>query len=453
MTAIQKHISTLNIQELAAQVIEKAVKAGASAADAIVIDGTSVSTAVRHGNVESLERSESTGIGLRVFTGKKQAMVSASDFRPQTLNELVERAVFMAKLAPDDPYASLAPQEKLIKNIPELDLYDPFEPSTDRLLEEAKELESLAVSQKGITNSEGADASYSKNEIALATSDGFVGGYYNSSHSRSVSVLVGEGTGMERDYGFSASRHLKDLKKIDEIADEAVSRALRRLNPRKAKTATVPVIFDKRVSRELLGSLAGAINGASIARGTSFLKNAMGEQIFPKNMTIINDPLKQRGLASKPFDGEAVQTQTLEMVKDGVLNQWFLAMHAANQLGLETNGCASRGLSSAPGPSPSNFYMQNGDISFKALVGEVENGLYLTETFGMGINLVTGDYSQGAAGFWIENGEITYPVSEITIAGHLKEMFASLVAANDLEFQYSTNAPTVRVEKMTVAGA
>lgn len=440
------------LQELASDTVKNALKHGASAADAMVIDGTSVSATVRHGDIENLERAESTGIGLRVFVGQRQAMVSASDFRPQTLKELVERAVFMAKLAPEDEFASLAPRAQLAKDVADLDLCDVREPTAETLLEESKQLESLALSYDGITNSEGADASYSRNEIALSTSEGFEGSYMSSSHARSVSVLAGEGTGMERDYGFSSARHLSDLGKIDEIADEAVTRALKRLNPRKVKTTQVPVIFDKRVSRELLGSFAGAINGAAIARGTSFLKHELGKQIFNQNIHIINDPTRMRGLASKPFDAEGVAPQKLELVTQGTLNTWLLAMHSANQLGLKTNGCASRGLSSAPGPAPSNLYMENGTISFKDLISDIKSGLYLTETFGMGINLVTGDYSQGAAGFWIENGEIAYPVSEITIAGHLKDMFLNLTAANDLEFKYATNAPTLRIEKMTVAG-
>lgn len=452
MTAAKQQLEQIDILTVTEEVVKAATKKGATACDAIIIDGTDVGVTVRQGKTEHLERSESTGIGLRVMVGKRQAMVSASDFRPETINELVERAVVMARLAPEDPYASLAPENRLATEVKDLDLYDANEPSAEELLKEATELEALAVAHDGITNSEGADASYGNHRIALVTSHGFAKTYKATARSRSVSVLAGEGTGMERDYSYSAARHGEDLLSLQTIADEAAEKTLARLNPRKVKTASVPVIYDPRVARELLGSFASAINGAAIARGTSFLKEEMGKQLFNENIRIINDPLMKRGYASKPFDAEGVQTEKLELVSGGVLSQWLLAMRAANQLKLETNGCASRGLSSAPSPSTTNLYMENGTVSPEELMSDIKSGLYLTETFGMGINLVTGDYSQGAAGFWIENGEIAYPVSEITIASHLKEIFKTLTPANDLEFRYGTNAPTLRVEKMTVAG-
>ncbi|MDB2415072.1 metallopeptidase TldD-related protein [Rickettsiales bacterium] len=442
----------MDVLNLADKIVTKAKKLGATSADAIAIENTDFSIAVRMGKTENIERSDSSAIGLRVFIGKQKAIVSSSDLKEESLDSIVSRAVDMAKLAPKDPHTDLADSSLFAKNIDNLELFDDYEPSAEDLIDIAKQTEDVARSVKGITNSEGADCGYGKGKISLVTSNGFSGSYESSSFFNSVSVLAGEGTAMERDYDYSSTRHFKDLKLPEEIGKKAAELALRRLNPKSAKTGSFPVIFDRRVAKSLVGTFAGSINGAAIARGTSFLKDSMDKNIFSSNINIVNDPLMVRGLSSKPFDAEGVEVEKLNIIDSGVLKHWLLDIRSANQLGLKTNGCASRGLASNPSPSSSNFYMQNGDVSPEELIGNIKSGLYVTETFGMGINTVTGDYSQGAAGFWIENGEIAYPVSEFTIAGKLQDMFANLVAANDLEFKYSINSPTLLVESMTVAG-
>lgn len=440
---------TLN---LITTLIKTAQNKGASAADAISFISNSTSVSSRMGKLENVERSESRGVGLRVIIGKKQAIVSSTDTGPAALEELATRAVSMARLAPEDKYIGLAEEAILCKIPKELDLFDAHEPTADELFNLAQSAEQAALGVKGITNSEGGDASYGKNIIAVATSNGFSGEYKTSSHSISASVLAGEGTGMERDYDYSNTRHFADLSAPEKIGKEAARRALRRLNPRKAKTCAVPVVFDPRVAKSLVGSLSSAANGAAVARGATFLKNSIGKQIFANGINIINDPHIVRGLASKPYDAEGVKNSRIAIIENGELKSWLLDIRSANQLGLVTNGCASRGLASTPSPASSNLYLENGKESPEALISQIKSGFYVTETFGMGVNIITGDYSQGASGFWIENGEIAYPVSELTIAGTLQEMFLQITAANDLEFKYGTNSPTLLIERMTVAG-
>lgn len=438
--------------DLLSSLIAQTKRAGADAVDAVMFESAATSVAVRMGETENIERSESTGFGLRVLVGKKQAIVSSTDTSYSALSILAERAVSMAKAAPEDPHLMLAPEELLATNIPALDLYDSSEPSVEELLDRAKRTEDTARAVQGITNSEGADASHSRSIFSIATSHGFMQRYPTSSSSISVSVLAGEGTGMERDDDYSIARFAEDLIAPEIIGNNAAERAILRLNPRKAKSAQVPVIFDPRISKSLLGSFSSAINGAAIARGTSFLKNKMGQQIFNENITIIDDPYRVRGLASRPFDGEGVSGKRKALIDKGVLTSWLLDMRSASLLGLQTTGSAVRGLSSPPSPSCSNLHMENGIMSPKELMQDIKSGFYITDLFGMGINLITGDYSQGASGFWIENGEVAYPVSEVTIAGNLSEMFQNLTPANDLKFRYGTNAPTIRLERMTVAG-
>ncbi len=429
-------------------------KHGADSADAVMFDSISVSASQRLGKPEGIERSESAAIGLRAFYGKRQAMVSTTDISKTALEELASRAASMAKLAAEDPYTGLAPAELYATNIPELDLSDDAEPTSEWLTEQCKEAEEAALATPGITNSEGADAGYSRSNIYLLIDNDtpFAKGYSSSHFSLSVSVLAGEGVGMERDYDYSSKRHRVDLLNATAIGKSASARALARMNPRKVATCTVPVVFDPRVGRSLLSTFAGSVSGASIARGASFLKDSMGADIFASGVSIIDDPHIVRGLGSRPFDGEGVTNKKLALVENGVLRSWLLDMRSASKLGLVTTGHASRGLASPPSPSSTNLYMAAGSVTPKELMADIKNGLYLTETFGMGINTVTGDYSQGAAGFWIENGQICYPVSEITIAGNLRDMFKKLTPANDLEFRYATNAPTLRIDSMTVAG-
>lgn len=384
--------------------------------------------------------------------GKRQAVVSSTDFSPSALQEMVNRCVAMAKAAPEDPYCGIADPTDVARSIPELDIYDSAEPSPETLEQRAAAAEDAARAVQGVTNSEGADASWSSSRVHLAASNGFSGGYAVSRHSFSVSVLAGSGTGMERDYDFTTGIAAGDLKDPATVGKSAGERAVRRLNPRKVATSQVPVIYDPRVSGGLISSFASAVNGASIARGTSFLKNHMGKRVFAEGIEIIDDPLRRRGLRSKPFDCEGLPTARRAVIEDGVLQGWFLDLATARQLKLTSTASASRGTGAPPSPSPTNLYLAAGKLTPAELMADIKQGFYITELIGMGTNLVTGDYSRGAAGFWIENGAIAYPVSEVTVAGNLKDMFPRLTPANDLVFRYGTDAPTVRIDGMTVAG-
>lgn len=441
-----------DVLNLLEDLIRKAKAAGADAADAVLFDSASVSLTQRLGQPERLERSESGDLGLRVFLGKRQAIVSSTDRSARALEELVDRAVAMARVVPEDPFCGLADPEQLARSWPDLDVCDPAEPSADEMIEHARIAEEAARAVDGVTNSEGADSGWSRSTIAIAASNGFAGSYAVSRRSLSVSVLAGSGTAMERDYDYDSKVYGSDLRAAAEIGREAGERAVRRLNPRKVKSQRVPVVFDPRVSRSLLGHLVGGISGPAVARGTSFLKDRMGQRVFAEGVTIVDDPYVRRGLRSRPFDAEGVAVQKRTVIDGGHLATWLLDLRSARQLGLETTGNASRGTSGPPGPSPSNFYMERGARSRDAILGEIASGLYVTEMMGSGVNGVTGDYSRGASGFWIENGRIAYPVSELTVAGNLKEMFLNLEPADDLEHRYGMDAPTIRIDGMTVAG-
>ncbi|MEE8517331.1 MAG: TldD/PmbA family protein [Alphaproteobacteria bacterium] len=438
--------------ELLTSLIGRAKDAGADGADAVLFSSAAVNLTQRLGKSEGIERSESTDLGLRVFIGKRQAVVSSTDILPKALEELAERATVMARAAPEDPYCGLADATDLATGIPDLDICDGVEPSTATLEARAVAAEDAARAVAGVTNSEGADASWSHTAVSLATSEGFAARYERSRHGISVAVLAGKGTEMEVDYDFSSAIHGADLDDPTAIGKRAGEKAVKRLGPRKVASATVPVVYDPRVSRSLLRHLAAAINGAAVARGTSFLKDAMGKEIFAPNVTIIDDPHRRRGLGSKPFDGEGIGGQRRQVISNGKLGTWLLDQRSARQLGLKSTGHATRGTSGPPSPSATNLYLEAGTLSPEALIGDIKSGLYLTELIGMGVNIVTGDYSRGASGFWIEDGAITYPVSEITVAGQLAEMFANLAAADDLVFRYGTDAPTLRIDGMTVAG-
>lgn len=445
-------MTQIDIMATGAALLTDAKVAGADAADMVMVASTDIAVSQRNGTPEDIERAESSAIGLRVFVDGKSAMVSSTDFSATTLKETAQRAVAMAKASVADPYVTLAPNELWVKNISELELYEDAEPSVEWLQAQCALAEDAALSHEGITNSEGAEAHVSRNRIALMTSEGFAQEYRTSSCSLSLSVIAGKGDKMERDYAYSVKRFTSDLGAAKAIGDEAARRTLQRMNPKKVSTQSVPVVFDPRVGRSLLGNFASAINGSAIARGTSFLKNKMGEAVFAKGINIVDDPHIVRGLGSKPFDGEGVANQKRLMVQDGVLQSWILDMRSANQLSLNTTGHAVRGISSAPHPSSTNFYMQAGEVTLKDMLSGIKNGFYVTNAFGMGVNLITGDYSQGASGLWIENGELSYAVSEVTIAGHLSDMFTHLTPANDLVFDYSTNVPTFMIEPMMVAG-
>jgi PmbA protein len=440
------------LTDLAERLVAAARRAGADAADAVATRGVSISVEVRDGTVEESERAEGDDLGLRVFVGQKQAVVSTNDLSGEGADALAERAVAMARVAPADRFAGLADPELLAKVIPDLDMLDPELPSVNKLETMARSAEAAGLAVKGVSKSGGASASAGIGGMVLVTSTGFSHAYLGSHHGVSMQAIAGEGTGMERDYDYSSAIHAGDVADPESIGRSAGERATRRLNPRKVQTRKVPVIFEPRVAGSLVGHLSSAINGAAIARGTSFLKDKLGQKIFVSGIDIIDDPLRKRGLGSHPFDAEGVAGERRALVKDGVLATWILDCASARELGLRTTGHAQRGVSSTPSPGASNLHLAPGALTPEQMIKDIEDGFYITDLIGMGVNLVTGDYSRGASGFWIEHGELTFPVSEVTIAGHLNEIFASLTPANDLKFRYRTNAPTVRLEGLTVAG-
>lgn len=440
------------LSALAQRLVDAARRAGADAADAVAVRSVALSVEVRDGAVEESERSESDDFGLRVLIGKRQAVVSSNDVRVDAIPALAERAVAMARVAPEDPFAGLAEKQQLAHSFPDLDLLDSAMPTVERLEELARAAEAAGIAVPGVSKSAGASASAGIGGMVLATSHGFHGAYLGSSHSVSMTAIAGEGTGMERDYDYSYAPHASDLTSPERIGRTAGERAVKRLNPRKVTTHRVPVVFDPRISGSLVGHLSSAINGASIARKTSFLQSKLGERVFGEGIRIIDDPLRPRGLRSRPFDGEGIAGQRRAVVDGGRLKTWILDCATARELGMQTTGHASRGVSSVPSPSATNLHLEAGAKSPEQLIAEIETGFYVTDLIGMGVNMVTGDYSRGASGFWIENGELTYAVSEVTIAGHLPDLFASLEPANDLVFRYGTNAPTVRMEGLTIAG-
>ena len=443
---------TDDLLNLAADILARARKLGADSCDALAIDAQGTDIEMREGEIEKLERTESRGLGLRVFIGQSSALISGSVFTTESLDRLAETAVAMARATPPDSFTGLAARELFAKDMPKLDLISSYLPESDKLKALALEVERAALAVKGVTKSGGASASASQRQIALVSSAGFGQTYGRTSLSLSVSAIAGEGTGMERDYDYSAACHFEDLKTPQEVGKSAGERAVKRLQPRKIASQSVPVIYDRRVASSLIGHLSSAINGAAIARGTSFLKSQMGQQIFSKGISIVDDPLRQRGLASRPFDGEGLTCSKRELIADGVLTGWVLDLRSARQLGLAPTGNGSRGLSSPPSPSTSNLHLEPGQLGPEQMIASIQKGLYITELIGNSVNMVTGDYSRGASGFWIENGQLAFPVSEITIAGNLRDMFKTLEPANDLIFKSSTNAPSCRVERLTIAG-
>lgn len=443
-------IDSASLLARAGELIDRAIQAGADAADAVVVRGRSSSVSVRLGKVEGTEASESDDFSLRVFVGRRVASVSANP--GFDLKVLAERAVAMAKASPEDPFASLADEADLAKDWPDLELYDPTEVSADQLTEAALAAEAAALAVSGITNSGGAGASAGMGGLVLATSHGFSGAYSASRFGRSVSVIAGEGTKMERDYDFDSSLYFAELRDAEEIGREAAARAVRRLNPRQVPTAkNVTVVYDPRVSRGIAGHIAGAINGAAVARKTSFLRDRMGKQVLKAGLSVTDDPLIVRGPSSRPFDGEGITGRRLAMIEDGVLQHWFLSTSTARELGLHTNGRGVRGGTSVS-PASTNLALEPGDIAPEDLIRSVGTGLYVTELIGQGVNMVTGEYSRGASGYWIENGELTFPVSEVTIASNLADMFLRITPANDIDRSFGVAAPTLAIDGMTLAG-
>lgn len=440
-------------QERACALIERARKAGADAADAVYHADSSESIQVRLGQLEDVERSESEHVSLRVFVGRRSASIGTSDLSETALNELASRAIDMARAAPEDPYAGLAPEDRLFKGpFPDLDLSDRTEPAPQELREAALEAEDAARAVAGVTNTEGGTASAGQGIFALATSHGFAGAYSSTSRSISATVVAGEGAGMQRDYAWRQTRHREDLPSPGEIGLLAGERAVARLNPGRLKSGPLPVVFDPRAGGTLIGHLIGGMSGASIARRASFLLDQLDRQIFDPAITIAEEPHRPRGLRSRPFDGEGLATTGRRLVEGGRVTGWLMESASARQLGQMPTGHASRGGGGSPGVAVSNVHLAAGSVTPAELMADIREGVYVTELIGMGVNGVTGDYSRGASGYRIIDGKIAGPVAEFTIAGNLLAMFGALTPANDLEWYRALNVPTIRVDGMTIAG-
>jgi PmbA protein len=440
-------------ENLLNDIVAAALKAGADAAEAVGAERRALSITVRNGALEEVEREESRDLGLRVFVGQRQASVSGSDVSAEARAKLVERVVAMARLAPEDPYAGLADPERLARGVlPDLDLYDPAEPAPEALEEKARMAEAAARAVPRVTNSDGGSASWSSSQWRMVTSAGFSGLHRASGFSIGASAIAGDGDGMETGYDGRSVRWQSDLPLADAIGTEAGVRAAARLGARKIASTTAPVIFENRLAASLLSPLVGAISGPSIARGTSFLKEKLGQPVFAKGVQITDDPHRLRGLGSSPFDDEGVQNGPTGLIEDGVLTTWLLNSSSARQLGLKTTGHASRGLAGPPGVGPSNLTLQPGARSRAELMADAKAGLVITSMFGPSLNGNTGDWSVGCSGFWFEDGEMAYPVSEITVAGNLIDIYARLVPGSDLEIRGASNAPSILVDALAVAG-
>lgn len=441
-------------KDLAAALIDAARKAGADECDALVVASRDVSVSVREGALEEAESAEGVDYGLRVLVGRKQASVSASDPSPAVLTELAERAVAMARAAPDDPFAGLADADRLADPaaLPDLDMFDPADPATpDALKEAALAAEAATLAVKGVAQAESAGAGWRRSTVAFGTSHGFLGAYERSSTSLSVSAVAGEGLGMETDYAFSSCVYAADLDTPEEVGTLAGERAVESLNPRKAKTGAWPVLFDHRAAGSLVGHIMGAINGAAVARGASWLKDEMGAQILPAALSLTDNPHRRRALGSRPFDGEGMAIAARALIEDGVLMDWVMDTAAAKQLGRPAPGGARRGVGSPPSPGTSNLALTEGEKSREELIADMGEGLIVTSLIGSSISATTGSYSRGASGFWVENGEIAYPVNELTIAGSLPDFIKTMIPANDADHAKSLIVPSILVEGLTVA--
>lgn len=434
----------------------KATKAaGAESADVVATHGRSLGIAVRDNALEDVESSEGRDIGLRVIIGKRQACVSSSDLSPASMQALAERAVAMAKLAPEDPYCGL-PDDRLLSRpggADALDVWDDSETNPVLLKSRAHELEAAALSVPGVIQAEGANASWSTSAFCYATSHGFRDGWRASRHGLSVSAIAEQGGAMERDYDYESKRYLSSLPDPTEIGRQAGRRAVARLGSRQIPSAALPIIFDERVSSSLLSALLGAISGPAITRGVSFLKGDLGQAIFSKDIQILEDPLLPRGDGSRPWDGEALPVQKRHIVENGVLKTWLLNMSSARQLDMTPTGHATRGVGSPPGVSATNTWIAAGTKTPEQLIEEIGEGFLISEMFGPSLNSNTGDYSVGVSGFKIENGARAFPVSEVTIAGNLRNMYKTMIPASDLKIDSATNAPSLLCEGLTLAGS
>ena len=443
------------LDTLTEALLAAAKAAGADAADAIAVTGSSVSVDVRGGVLEQAERSEATDLGLRVFVGQRVANVSGSDARPETLAIMAERAVAMAREAPEDPHVGVADPDLLARewDVASLELADPTqEPTPEDLQADAQDAEAAALAFDGITQVSAASAGYGERRVHIAISNGFSGGYARTSRSVSCVAIAGEGTDMERDYDGDGRIFQSDLRSAREIGTRAAERALERMNPRRPKTGAYPVIFDERISSSLIGHLIVAANGSSVARGASWLRDALGQEVLPKSLSLTEDPHRRRAEASRPFDAEGLPTRRREIIKDGVLTGWTLDLATGRKLGMPSTGNAARGTSGGPSPTIWNLALTQGDQSREDLIADMGTGLIVTSMIGSTINPNTGDYSRGASGFWVENGEIAYPVSGVTIAGNLRDMLRGLRPANDARPWLSRVVPSVLIEGLTLAG-
>ncbi len=446
-------LSPTAAQDRATALIDFARAAGADAADAVYSGSSSESVSVRLGALEDVERSEGEHLDLRVFVGRRSASIGSSDLSDAALKELAARAVDMARAAPEDLYAGLADAGLLFNGpFPALDSADSQELSPAQLRERALAIEDAARAVSGVTNSEGGHASLSARNFALVTSHGFAGTFGGTMHGISATAIAGEGGNMQRDYAWRMARHLTDMPGLEELGRLAGKRAVRRLDPGRVKSGPMPVVFDPRVGGTLISHLAGAISGNAIARRASFLLGKAGEQVFTPGIAIHDDPLRLRGLSSRPFDGEGLATAPRMLVEDGKLTGWLMDSAAARQLGAAPTGHAVRGAGGSPGVSTSNVHLAPGSATVAELIADIEDGVFVNELIGHGVNAVTGDYSRGASGFRIVKGEIAGPVAEFTVAGNLIDMFAALTPANDLDWHRSVNVPTIRIDGMTVAG-
>jgi PmbA protein len=445
-----------DLQQLTEALLDAAKKAGAASADAIAVQGTSVSIDVHKGALEHAERSEGVDIGLRVMIGQRQATVSASDTSDDTIRTLAERAVAMAKEAPEDPYIGLADPDQLASgwDVAALELCDPTEePAPDQLQADAIEAEAAALAVQGVSQVQAASASYSARQVHLAASNGFSGGYARTDRGTSCVAIAGEGTGMERDYDSDVRIFQNELRAPSDIGRTAAERAVKRIGARKPATGNYPVLFDERISSGLIGHLLGAVNGAAIARGSSWLKDALGQQVLPNGLSVVEDPHRARASGSRLFDAEGLPTQKRAIVEDGILTGWTLDLANARKLGMTSTANAARGTSSGPSPSNWNIELTQGEATRADLIRDMGTGLLVTSLIGSTINPTTGDYSRGASGFWVENGEIAYPVNECTIAGNLREMLLTLTPANDARPWLSRVVPSILLERLTIAGS
>lgn len=444
---------TLSLSSSVEFLIEQAVRYGADAAEASGVDSIASSAECRLKKTETLEYAQTAAVDLRVFCGHRPSVVSSSVLEKNSLQELAERAVQMAKIVPEDPYCGLADADLQAKDFPDADIYDARQISTEKLLDLALETENAALSVKGVLQSDGAGASIEKSHIVRASTTGFTREYDRSSASFSVSVIASDDDGnKEMDYDYSSAVYFSDLESAERIGKNAAERAVKRLKPKKIASQTMDVVFEPRLARGLIDTLTSAINGAAIARGTSFLKDCLNTRILPDGLTLFENPDKKRGLHSRPCDAEGLPCRPGTLIENGVLKSWLLDLHSARKLGMPPTGHASRSLGGSPRPSASNLTLTGGTLTPRELIAGIKNGIYVTQLFGQGVNLITGDYSRGAAGFLIENGEITVPVSEITVAGNLKEMFRNIIAANDLNSRFAVDVPTMCIPQLSVAG-